>query len=156
MKKITTLLVLSILLTGCVVTSKSDSKIPGAEKADFYFIKDISINEGKTFIELDGVRWLSSIDGTCSNPPEVTADLPQCNSNGFLLENSSLETETYEVSPVSILQTTNLGTIPEGVSIKVQDFANSFKENMEYYQSAPFTILIEDDMVILIQEKYLS
>lgn len=178
MKTIITLLSLSLLLTGCAnnnsgqTQNNTNEQVP--EKAvletqevlpieeaqniegDLYYIKNVSTKDGKTSIEIDKIEWLSFTDNTCSTPPEVKAGMPQCNPNGFLIQNSSPVLKIYEVLPSAIIQTTAFGTNPSAsTKISLQEFNDSFTSQTEYFEFAPFVIQIENGVVIAIQEKYI-
>lgn len=181
MKITIVLLSLSLLLTGCLNNSLEQTKnttseqvsivpkevmvvetqeLPPTEEAqniegDLYYIKTISDKDNKTFIEIDKIEWLSFIDNTCSTPPEVKAGMPQCNSNGFLIQNSSPDLKTYEVLPQASIQTTEFGANPSAnTKMNLQKFNESFASQKEYFESTPFIIQIENGKITAIQQKY--
>lgn len=178
MKTIIALLSISLLLTGCAnnnlrqtqnnineqVSDEVVVEVPELLlteetqniEGDLYYIKDISTKDGKTSIEIDKIEWLSFNDNTCSTPPEVKADMPQCNPNGFLIQNSNPDLKIYEVLPSASIQTISFGTNPSGSTrISLQEFNEAFTSQKEYFEFAPFIIQIEDDAIVAIQEKYI-
>ncbi len=125
-------------------------------EGDLYYIKNIQTKNGKTSIEVDSIKWLSFADKTCSSPSEVKADIPQCNPNGFLIENSNKKTMIYQVSPSAIIQTINLASNPiENTSTELKDFLDSFIKQKEFFEINPFIIQIENNVVTGIQQEYI-
>ncbi len=177
MKIIIALLSFCLLLAGCAnnnsvqIQNSTNEQVP--EKAvletqevpltdeaqniegDLYYIKNISRNDNRISIEIDKIEWLSSSDNTCSIPPEIKASMPQCNSNGFLIENNSSDLNTYEILSSASIQTTAFGANPVGTKISLQEFNEAFASETEYFEFAPFFIQIENGVVVAIQEKYI-
>ena len=123
---------------------------------ELYYIKNVSTKDGKTSIEIDKIEWLSFTDNTCSTPPEVKIGMPQCNPNGFLIQNSSPDLKTYEVLPSAKIQTTEFGTNPSASTKKsLSELNEAFTSQKEYFEFAPFIIQIENSIIIAIQEKYI-
>ncbi|MFA5995954.1 MAG: hypothetical protein WC801_05950 [Patescibacteria group bacterium] len=177
MKIIITLLSLGLLLTGCTnnnsgqTQNNTNEQVPEQSvletqevqstneaqniEGDLYYIKNVSTKDGKTSIEIDKIEWLSFTDNTCSTPPEIKPDMPQCNPNGFLIKNSSPDLKTYEVLPSASLRIIDPVKNPANKKISLQEFGEYFTSQKEYFEFAPFVIQIENSVVIAIQEKYI-
>lgn len=178
MKTLITIICLGLLLTGCsgynlkqnqdnnneqvsIKTSpQTQEELSNDEpqniKGDLYYIKNTSTKNDKTYIEVDKIKWLDFSNNTCSTPPEVKADIPQCNPNGFLIQNSDLETKKYEVSPSANIQTTNFGQNSFANSkTSLQELNQNLVSQKEYFEFAPFIIQIENNVIMAIQEKYI-
>lgn len=172
MKKIIALLSISLLLTGCtnqkIAQTKNTqenqiSKEVIVEKqedetniGDLYYIRNIYTKNNKTFIDIDNVEWLSASDNTCSTPPEEKTGIPQCNPNGFLIQNSIKKINTYEILASINIQTINFNTNPlSTTNMDLKEFTEFFTSQKEYFDSVPFTIQVDNGLVINIQEKYI-
>ena len=178
MKTIVTLLSLSLLLTGCANNNsgqtQNNTKEQVPEKAvletqealpteesrniegDLYYITNVSTKDGKTYFEIDKIKWLSLTDNTCSTPPEVRADMPQCNPNGFLIQNDNLELKTYEVLPSASIEIIDpVANSATNKKISLQEFNEYFASQKEHFEFAPFIIQIENGSITEIQEKFI-
>ncbi len=166
MKSIITLLSLSLLLSGCVNNNPKQNQnytdapispeMKAAQQEELVYIKNIVTKNNKTYIDVDQIEWLSSTDDTCSTTPEVKAGMPQCNPNGFLIQNESLNVVSYEVSPQVNIKTTKSGENPLADSdINLQEFNEYFTSQKEYFSLTPFYIQTEGGVITKIQEKYI-
>ncbi len=178
MKAIIALLSLTLLLTGCSNSNLGQTQnntneqvtdqaavetqelLPTEEtqniEGNLYYIKNISTKDGKTSIEIDKVEWLSFTDNTCSTPPEVKSGMPQCNPNGFLIQNNSSDLKTYEILPSTSIQIIDPVKNPaNNKKISLQEFSGYFTSQKEYFEFAPFIIQIENWSITEIQEKYI-
>lgn len=165
MKNIIILLGFSLMLTGCSINNLGQTQNNTNENISdeapniaegLYYIKNISVKNDKISIEIDEVEWLDVANNTCNTPPEVQTGIPQCNPNGFLIQNSSPDIKTYEVSPSADILTTKFGANPSAdTEISLQEFQGSFTLRKEYFETVPFIIQTESNIVMAIQEKYI-
>jgi hypothetical protein len=118
---------------------------------DLYLFNQIIKDQTGYKINLDAVEWLSASEGTCTNLDDSTGNIPQCNPNGFLIQNEIEEFKTLPVSDSVTVLTTNNGTNPAANSIlQISEFYNK----KDQYKQRPFIVQIEKGTVTGLKEAY--
>ncbi|KKP37874.1 hypothetical protein A2483_03865 [Candidatus Peregrinibacteria bacterium RIFOXYC2_FULL_33_13] len=161
MKKITTI-ILSIvfILTACAQFLPQNNGSQGSENSGnekIAYMKNIYEKEGKNFIDIDEIKWLSEVDNTCTtSTEEATNEIPECNPNGFLIVNDEEKIVTFEIPSDLTVYTANLGQDPSsGNALNVKIFTEVFNGNKETFEFAPFEIKVDGDKVLSLKERYI-
>lgn len=139
----------STITTENKTVATTDSQTEGSQR---YFIKAITDQDGKTFAEIDKVRWLSGVVSKidkCYGPENPSA--PQCNPNNFLILNESSETEEFEISPTATIQKI-VGSDPAPSNL---DELKTALSSTNGFDVTPFFITVENNTITSIEQKYI-
>lgn len=135
------------------------SQSTGTEKAKGY-IKAVYDKNGKNYLDIDFVQWLSHSDGTCSLTSE-SSNIPKCNPNGYLIVNQNPKIRTFEISRDAeiTMQTYASGQCYVQWNEKVnyttfKSFWGSSPACM-HLKSLPYNIEAQNDVITKIIEQYI-
>jgi len=128
-----------------------DTTTPVSEKA-IGFIKQVYTKNGKNYLDIDYVQWLTEKDCEEKNL--------ECNANGFLILNKNTKIRTFEISQNAKIvgdiyaHLDNQESI-NGVNLSYADFKNIFDiSSNSYSKKSMYWIVVETDIITRIQEQY--
>ncbi|MFA5793163.1 MAG: membrane lipoprotein lipid attachment site-containing protein [Candidatus Gracilibacteria bacterium] len=162
MKKIFSIFVVLFALTACshvekdaVVNQPSPDGID-ANYDDLVYVTDVYERDGKAFVSVDPMEFLTDEDGTCSNAVE-NSDLPQCGGSGFTQENKEIQNIEYEVPlDKTVFFVIDWGTSTESsYPMSFSDFEQKFSENKSVFEVTPYHLEATGNQVVSLTEKYI-
>lgn len=62
------------------------------------YIKSVFTKDGRNYLTIDYVQWLSNSKGECRSSSEKLSNIPECNPNGYLVVNSNSQIRTFEIN----------------------------------------------------------
>lgn len=147
------------VLTGDEVLSMTQAHMPAegfdSNSDDLVYVTNVYEKDGKDFVTVDPMEFLTEGDGTCSNPA-TPSDLPQCGGSGFIQANKEVEAVDYEIpADKTVIFVINWGTstVP-AYPMDFADFQAKFEKEKENFGVIPYH-LETDGNVVSLTEKYI-
>jgi len=141
----------SVVLTSPAPTTEATT--PPSQKPQYAYVNDLKLQENDTSatIKIDPANWLTAMDKTCSNTA-ATEKIPQCNPNGFLIENEDKTTQQFKLTSDSQLSILNPVQPDQQKQISIKDLAKIVDD--EPAIDRIFIIETKDDTITKLQEQY--
>jgi len=120
---------------------------PLTEKASG-FIKQVYDKDGKNFLDIDYIQWLTEEDCKAKNL--------ECNPNGYLVLNQNTQIRTFEISDdVDIIADMYNNMETNGIKMFYETFKSIFAiDSNSYSKDSIYWITTEDNIVTSIREQY--
>jgi len=142
---------------------KEEEVMEGAENIKAIgYIKNVYDKNGKRYLDIDFVKFLSESAGTCRGwgDPEVPG-IPECGPDGYLIVNENPETMTFEISKnvEIIMQTYGSGEcgVEWNEKINYETFKNFWESNpiCPFLKDAPYHIEVQNGIITKVIEQYI-
>lgn len=148
------------VLTDDEVLSMTQAAMPAegfdSSSDDLVYVTNVYQKDGKDFITVDPMEFLTDGDGTCNNS-STPSDLPQCGGSGFTQANKVVESVDYEVpSDKTVFFVIDWGTsTAPAYPMDFADFQAKFVKEKENFGVIPYHLQAADQQVVSLTEKYL-
>ena len=120
-----------------------------------YYISDLKASDNQTIFELDAIQWLESAKGQCSNAAEEIAGMPQCNPNGFLIQNPDLITTKHILADSFEIQLNTLKFTSENQTVSLDEFFKIYDKMRDSFATIPFEIELIEQKITTIHQRYI-
>lgn len=117
------------------------------------YIKMIYEQNGKRYLNIDYIQWLSHSNKTCFVLGSELPNVPQCNPNGFLIVNQNPKIRTFEISKGAEIQMVT----GAGAEINTyEEFKSLFAaESTSHLKNIPYHIEVRNGVIVKIIEQYI-
>jgi len=129
-------------------------------------IKSIFNQDGKNYLTIDYVQWLSKSAGECRYEFDLESELPACNPNGHLVLNENPKLRTFEISDEVLIDFSsfdNIGLMWKNdqplnkTNLSLAEFKTIFdnsNEDIAWLKNALYWIKLDVDRVVEIKHQY--
>lgn len=148
------------VLTSDEVLSMTQANMPAegydTNSDDLVYVTNVYEKDGKDFITVDPMEFLTEAEGTCSNPA-TPSDLPQCGGSGFTQANKVVESVDYEVpTDKTVFFVIDWGTsTAPAYPMDFADFEAKFTKEKENFGFIPYHLKTDGQKIVSLTEKYL-
>jgi len=121
------------------------------------YIKNVYDANGKSYLDIDYIQWLSYSAGTCWVGTEKPS-VPECGPDGYSIVNENSQVRTFEISNDVQIETQNYTSCSWDVThtVNLLTFRGFWSGNASCpeIRTQPYTIELESGVVVKITEAY--
>ncbi|PIU82141.1 hypothetical protein COS69_00855 [Candidatus Kaiserbacteria bacterium CG06_land_8_20_14_3_00_49_31] len=136
------------------------SNTPAETEKAMGYIKTVYDKNGKKYLDIDYVQWLSHSDNTCWIGSELSG-VPQCTPNGYLIVNQNPKIKTFEISKNAEITMQTYASeqchVEFNEKISYEIFKSFWGNNPSctHLKSMPYNIEAQNGIITKIIEQYI-